>query len=217
MMQRKRTSSTLFWILLGVCCAACFVVGCDKSGELDTPPTAPSAVGPTIYSLVAQDTTLSRSSGGILTVSCKWTSPYKVATAAAYLAFVRSVKDIKTEPVGIIGTETASVSTSLRVLRFSGSGDGLRPEVLFQTASETASGTADVASDTVAFYNRFQDPLVFSTGIGTEELEGAWGVEIPFTKNDIGDAPLGKQQMLLWMMVNGYKTNTLAFEIEFSL
>ena len=194
-------------LLLAVFLSLIVVTGCDKSGELETPPTAPSSVGPTIYSLTAQDTTLSRSSGGILTVSCKWTSPWTVATAAAYLAFVRSVKDIVTEPVGIIGTETASTTGSLL----------FAPSYGVLPAAQVATNPAEAASDTVAFYARFEHPLVFSTGIGTQELEGAWGVEIPFTKNDIGDAPLGKQQMLLWMVINGVKTNTLAFEIEFTL
>lgn len=177
-----------FYILVFVLLA---IVGCGKTGEIEEPPPPFSHVGPTISNLVANSTKITRNGGGILDISCKWFSPAPVSTATAYLAFVRSVKDAATEPIGVIASKTNAT-----------------PSVLEIRGSES-----DQAS---AFFVRFKDPIMIPTGIGTSQLSGLWNVALPFTRSDVFDAPLGKQQMLLWMTVNNMKTNSLAFEIEFT-
>ena len=57
--------------------------------------------------------------------------------------------------------------------------------------------------------------MVIPTTIGTIQQTGYWSVAIPFPSSIVGKATLGKQQMLLWMVLNERKTNTLAFEIQF--
>jgi hypothetical protein len=137
-------------------------------------------------------------------LNCEWTSPAKVATATTKVAFVRTITIEKTEPVAVIGSGTATTTANLLW------------NLLPQTATSTTTATSTCnASDTEAFFTRWEDPISIPTKIGTEELAGAFSVEIPFVPKDICDAPLGTQQMLIYMHVNGVKTNTLAFEITF--
>ncbi len=82
-------------------------------------------------------------------------------------------------------------------------------------ASGTASSTNIVATIRSGFKEEFATPLVIPTAISSSKTEGYWRVEIPLASGVTSDAPLGKNQMLLWMVLNGRKSNTLAFELEF--
>ncbi len=199
-----RSLSSVVLLLVVVC----FSVACEKSGELTYPAGPGTAVGPTISHLTAANAVLSRTDGGILRLSCAWTTPWAVSTATAYVAFVRSLLDGQASPTGVIGSGTASDVASVTT--------GVPAHTDGQTQPAT---TTAIASDTVgnpaAFFLRFQSPLTIPLGIGTDQRAGFFQLDIPFPKADIGDAPLGKQQMLLWMMINGMKTNSLAFEVEF--
>ncbi len=183
-------------------------VACDESGEVVYPEAPPSSVGPTLANLQAGTTTLSRRNGGILRLSCEWASPRAVTTGTAYVAFVRSLSDVLASPTGVIGSGTASTTVTATSTTTATS---------TATASDTstASGTA-TASETAAFFARFETPIAVPLGIGTDQKQGYFSVEIPFPTADIADAPLGRQQMLLWMVINGVKTNSLAFEVEFT-
>jgi hypothetical protein len=183
------------------------IVGCETSGELKPVPGPASYVGPTISNFTSTARTLSKVNGGILDISCRWNSPNPVATAAAFLAFVRSLQDPKTEPVGIIGSGTATTSLRLPNLAEDFPSRQIFAAPLAQTASEAA-----LASE-AAFFAKFADPIVIPSGIGTNDLTGLWRVQLPFPAPDLVNAPLGNQQMLLWMNINGMRTNSLAFEI----
>ena len=91
-------------ILLAVCAS----VACDKSGEIESSQPAGSAIGPTIANLVSTTKQLSKASGGILRLSCDWSSPWIISTGTAYLIFVRSIQDTQASPTGVIGSGTAS-------------------------------------------------------------------------------------------------------------
>ncbi|RCK78326.1 MAG: hypothetical protein OZSIB_1568 [Candidatus Ozemobacter sibiricus] len=186
----------------------CFTVACEKSGELTYPAGPGTAVGPTISRLIAANTVLSRANGGILRLSCAWTTPWPISTATAYVAFVRSLLDGQASPTGVVGSGTASDVASITT------GAPAPTDGQTQTATTTATAS-DTVADPAAFFLRFQSPLVIPLGIGTDQLTGFFQLDIPFPKADISDAPLGKQQMLLWMMINGRQTNSLAFEVEF--
>ena len=176
-------------------------LGCDSNdGALPDPVAPTSFVVPTIKSLKVTSTQVSRSKGGILGFSCQWTSPTKVATAAAYLAFVRTIYNPVTEPVGIIASSSASMTANLKS---------------FPLLATVASSTATCTTNLETFYSRFKEPIYIASKIGTDRLSGGWSVSIPFTSDDVCDGPNGKQQMLFWMKINGVKTNTLAFEMEF--
>ncbi|PKL46512.1 MAG: hypothetical protein CVV42_16220 [Candidatus Riflebacteria bacterium HGW-Riflebacteria-2] len=176
---------------------AFFLAGCDKTGQIKEPLPPYSYVTPTIQSLDIVATTISKTTGGIMKLSCEWTSPSVVSTATAYLGFVRTIQDVVTEPVGVIASDTASKTSSLLY-------------------SGYADARASSNAETEAFYQRFKDPIAIPTKIGTENLAGQWGAEIPFTPQDIYGAPLGVHQMILYMSINGVKTNTLAFEMTFT-
>ena len=174
---------------LTVLLLALFLTGCDKTGQLKEPLPPYSYVTPTIQSLEIIATSISRTTGGIMKLTCEWTSPSIVSTATAYLGFVRTIQDTVTEPVGVIASETATKTASL----------------MFAASAETE-----------AFYQRFKDPIAIPTKIGTDNQAGRWSAEIPFTPQDIYGAPLGVHQMILYMSINGVKTNTLAFEMTFT-
>jgi len=195
-------------ILLAVCAS----VACDKSGEIESSQPAGSAIGPTIANLVSTTKQLSKASGGILRLSCDWSSPWIISTGTAYLIFVRSIQDTQASPTGVIGSGTASHTNPTAALPL--------PNIMTQAASTTDATTTtasqtSTASDSPAFFARFKDPLSIPLGIGTDRKEGVFSVEIPFPTADISDAPLGNQQMLLWILMNGVKTNSLALEVEF--
>lgn len=189
-------------IFLTILICSLLSFGCDGSdGALSDPVGPVSYVVPTIQNLNVTSTQVSRSEGGILGFTCEWTSPGKIGTAAAYLAFVRTIYNPVTGPVGVIGSATATASANI---------------LDFPIVAATATDTATCTTDLVAFYSRFKDPIYIPTKVGTDELGGGWSVAIPFTPDDVCDAPEGKQQMLFWMQMNGLKTNTLAFEMEFT-
>ena len=193
-------------LLLIVVITALAASGCtEKTGANEDPvaPWYPSYVTPTVSNLKAYATSISRCSGGILKLTCDWTSPGAVSTITAYVGFVRTIQNPKTEPVGIIASQVASLS---RDIRFS---------FLGQIATTTATTTACVASETEAFYRRFNEPIKVVTKIGTSETAGQWGAEIPFAHEDIASAPLGVHQMIFYMEINHHKTNTHAFELTF--
>lgn len=176
---------------------AFFLVGCDKTGQIEEPLPPFSYVTPTIQSLDIFATTISKTTGGIMRLSCEWTSPSSVSTATAYLGFVRTIQDVVTEPVGVIASETATRTSSLFY-------------------SGLASIRPSANAETEAFYLRFKEPIAIPTKIGTDNQAGQWAAEIPFTPQDIYGAPLGVHQMILYMSINGVKTNTLAFEMTFT-
>ncbi len=176
-------------------------VGCSsKSGALPEAVFPVSYVTPTISGLQATSTSISKAAGGIMTITCNWTSPGIVSTATGYLGFVKTISDMDTEPIGKIGSGTATVTASL-----------LYPSIRFQTTTDTTV----VATDTTAFYERFKEPIPIPTKVGTDQLEGLWSVDIPFVAEDVKDAPLGIHQMIFYMKINGLKTNTLSFEMTF--
>jgi len=130
-------------------------------------------------------------------LNCEWISPVAVSTATAYLGFVRTIQDVVTEPVGVIASATATQTKSL-------------------LSSSTSGFKAALSAETEAFYQRFKTPIAIPTRVGTDQWAGNWGAEIPFTPQDIYGAPLGVHQMILYMSINGVKTNTLAFEMTFA-
>ncbi|MBU1109766.1 MAG: hypothetical protein KKB51_24000 [Candidatus Riflebacteria bacterium] len=176
---------------------ACFLVGCDKTGQLEGPLSPNSYVTPTIQNLQVVATSISLTTGGIMRINCEWTSPSSVSTATAYLGFVRTIQDMGTEPVGVIASETATQTKNL-------------------LPSSVSAFRRALTAEAEAFYLRFKDPISIPTKIGTDQQAGVWGAEIPFTSQDISGAPLGVHQMMLYMSINGAKTNTLAFEITFT-
>lgn len=183
-------------ILLSILIAAAiFSSGCDeKTGIIKPPPPPYSYVTPTLQNLVVETQILSKCVGGILKLNCEWTSPHAVSTATAFVGFVRTIKDPKTEPIGVIasGTEEAE---DLLVRRF-------------QLVSPDC-----IATNTAEFYARFVDPIEIPSRIGTDEIAGKWVAEIPFTPSDLRGAPLGIHQMMIYKTINRMKTNTLSFEI----
>lgn len=184
-------------IMLG----AIFSGGCsEKTGALNDSvgPNVYSYVNPTIANLQVVATSISKSTGGIVRLNCEWTTPGVVSTATAYLGFVRTIQDYVHEPVGVIGSDTATLTRNLPM----------------NIAALTASAPVDT-SNPAAFYERFKNPIAIPTKIGTTQLSGLWSAEIPLPNEDIFYAPLGVHQMVFYMSINGVKTNTLSFEMTF--
>jgi len=123
-----------------------------------------------------------------------------VSSISAYVGFVRTIQNPKTEPVGVIASGVASLSKNLR------------HNLLWQTTTATTTCTA---SDSTAFYSKFKDPIIVPTKIGTDQTAGQWAAQIPFAHEDIASAPLGVHQMIFYMYINYQKTNTLSFEVTF--
>ncbi|GAB4275026.1 MAG: hypothetical protein Kow0029_15810 [Candidatus Rifleibacteriota bacterium] len=198
--MKRNFSFFLLLILIG-----CLSLGCsEKTGILPDEVPEPVYVTPTISNLQVENTSISKCGGGILTIRCEWSSPNKVGTATAYLGFVKTIKNPTTEPVGVIGSQTATITASLL--------PQLSAELLAQTT--TATDTC-MASDTAAFFAKYADPIMIPTKIGTDQTYGRWEVDIPFAPEDTSIAPLGVYQMIFYMNINGMKTNTLAFELTF--
>ncbi len=82
-----------------------------------------------------------------------------------------------------------------------------------------SSGTASASIRTTIlgarFLDEFHTPIEIPTSVGSATTKGIWRVQLPFPVATVADAPLGKHQMLLWMVINGYRSNSLAFELEF--
>lgn len=192
-------------LALCVCVLATLASGCtDKSGAIEEPLPPWSYITPTVQNLKTYSTSISKCSGGILRLTCDWTSPSTVSTATAYLGFVRTIQNSKTEPIGVIASAVATISKDIRA--------GLAWQT---TIATTTWGLGCLASDTEAFYTKFKEPIAMPTRIGTNEGAGQWGVAIPFAHDDIASAPLGVHQMIFYMYINRQKTNTLSFELTF--
>jgi predicted small secreted protein len=192
----KKTLAFFFFVIL----LAALTTGCDeKSGILPDIPVEPDYTAPTISNVQIQNSNISKCGGGIMRISCDWSSPAKVSTATAYLGFVKTITDPDTEPVAVIGSQPVEID------------DFARQSLLLQ---QIASITC-VASDTALFYSRYSRPIAIPTKIGTNEKSGRWEVDIPFAPEDTFMAPLGVYQMILYMKINRIKTNTLSFEMTF--
>lgn len=108
------------------------------------------------------------------------------------------------------------------VIPFDYSAMRLATKFNYASTTRTISNTNTTASETVNdpqavadFYRKYADPILIPVKINTNETAGQFYAQIPFTVNDIASAPLGVHQMMLYMNINGYKTNTLAFELTF--
>ena len=202
-------------------------VGCGKSGALDDPV---SYITPSIQNLQTQSTNIAKCTGGILAFTCDWTSPSVVNSANAYLSFVKTIDLPITEPIGVIGSATEMITNSSfravltnETIPFDfASSMRLATKFNYASVSRTISNTSTTASETVNdpkavadFYRKYSEPISIPVRISTNETSGQFFAQIPFTVNDIASAPLGVHQMMLYMNINGYKTNTLSFELTF--
>ena len=177
----KKPSLPFITLALGL--LACLIlVACDE-GKGTSP--AVSYLNPSISDLTVSGNTITNTDGGILTLTCGWTNPDAVYSAAAYLAYSTTLTDTSNGPTGVLASGTATAAARI--------------------------GTAIRSG----FQQEFATPLVIPTAISSTDVEGYWSVQIPFPASVTADAPIGKSQMLLWMVFNNRKSNTLAFEIEF--
>ena len=234
----KKSKLSIYTKLLCIAFIIAYIVvttGCGKSGELEDPV---SYLTPSIQNLQTKSTNIAKCTGGILSFTCDWTSPHTVSSANAYLSFVKTIDLPITEPIGVIGSAAEMiVSSSTRAVVSEGItavmtndpipfdfGSSLRLATKFNYAStsRTVSNTTTTASETVNdpiatadFYRKYANPIIIPVKINTNETAGQFFAQIPFTTGDIASAPLGVHQMMLYMKINGYKTNTLAFELTF--
>jgi hypothetical protein len=221
------------------------LLGCNEGSELTSPVSPVWSLSPTLASLTVSGNTISRAEGGILKLSCRWTNSEAVTSATAYLAFVEELNSPTLGPQGIISSDTTASSTVATTVKNLGIPYSLlwqttttattttatssatttaTTTTTTTTASTTTTTTTTATSTTTVTASSsiwlpsslFSNPLALPTGIATRDLSGVWSVEIPFPASAIANAPDGKQQMQLWMMINSKKTNTLAFEITFS-
>lgn len=81
-------------------------------------------------------------------------------------------------------------------------------------SSGTASASVRSSVLGAGFFDEFATPLEIPTSMGEASTEGIWRVQLPFPVATVASATVGKHQMLLWMIIDGYKTNSLAFELE---
>ncbi|HOT26542.1 MAG TPA: hypothetical protein PLU72_00040 [Candidatus Ozemobacteraceae bacterium] len=81
-------------------------------------------------------------------------------------------------------------------------------------SSGTASASFRASVRGAGFFDEFASPLEIPTSLGAASTEGIWQVQLPFPVATVASATVGKHQMLLWMIIDGYKTNSLAFELE---
>ena len=200
--------------------------GCGKSGALEDPV---SYITPSIQNLQTKSTNIAKCTGGILSFTCDWTSPQVVNSANAYLSFVKTIDLPITEPIGVIGSATEMITNdSFRAvltndpIPFEFSGLRMATKFNYASTSRTISNNTNTASETVNdpeavadFYRKYANPILIPVKINTNETAGQFFAQIPFTVNDIASAPLGVHQMMLYMKINGYKTNTLSFELTF--
>ena len=211
-----------------------FTTGCGKSGALEAPL---SFVTPSIQNLQTKSTNIAKCTGGILSFTCDWTSPSVVNSANAYLSFVKTIDLPITEPIGVIGSAAemiissssrAVVSEEITALMtndpipFDFGSLRLATKFNYASTSRTISNTTTTASETVNdpiatadFYRKYAEPILIPVRINTNETAGQFFAQIPFTTGDIASAPLGVHQMMLYMKINGCKTNTLSFELTF--
>ena len=152
--------SSLFLLVL-------LVLGCSEGIESSSPVSVTSPLSPTISKLVVSGNTISKKSGGILKISCTWTSPEAVSSATGYLSYVQNLNASNSGATGIIGpsgttgsgTTTATAATKVGIfippnppfndILFQATASGTATDT--SPASGTASGTpSGTASGTVA-------------------------------------------------------------------
>lgn len=204
------------------------IIGCEKSGELPNSLNLnQSFVVPTISNLSISNNVLARSKGGIIKISCKWCSPNEVASSWVNIVFVKSIFDGLASYSGVIDILSSDAATIPTITTsttsiFTYNNSNADWNVLnenFNSSSQVATlSNVQLATDTQsnpnAFYSRFSRVLTFPVEIGTDKHEGILSLDLPFPKLDIIDAPLGNHIFVLWMVINGRKTNSLAFEIK---
>ncbi len=232
----KKSKQSIYTKLLFIMFITAYIVittGCGKSGEVDDPV---SYLTPSIQNLQTKSTNIAKCTGGILSFTCDWTSPQVVNSAKAYLSFVKTIDLPITEPIGVIGSASEMiVSSSTRAVVSDESiaimtndpipfdfGSMRLAKFNYASTSRTISNTTTTASETVNdpiatadFYRKYSEPILIPVRINTNETAGQFFAQIPFTTGDIASAPLGVHQMMLYMKINGYKTNTLSFELTF--
>lgn len=233
----KKSKLSIYSKLLCIAFITAYIVittGCGKSGAIEDPV---SYLTPSIQNLQTKSTNIAKCTGGILSFTCDWTSPQVVSSANAYLSFVRTIDLPLTEPIGVIGSAAEMiVSSSSRAVISEGItavmtndpipfdfGSSLRlAKFNYASTSRTISNTTTTASETVNdpiatadFYRKYAEPILIPVRINTNETAGQFFAQIPFTTGDIASAPLGVHQMMLYMKINGCKTNTLSFELTF--
>ena len=234
----KKSKLSIYSKLFCIAFITAYIVittGCGKSGAIEDPV---SYLTPSIQNLQTKSTNIAKCTGGILSFTCDWTSPQVVSSANAYLSFVKTIDLPITEPIGVIGSAAEMiVSSSTRAVIREGItavmtndpipfdfGSSLRLATKFNYAStsRTISNTTTTASETVNdpqatadFYRKYAEPILIPVRINTNETAGQFFAQIPFTTGDIASAPLGVHQMMLYMKINGCKTNTLSFELTF--
>lgn len=189
--------------------------GCGKSGAIKDPV---SYVTPSIQNLQTQSTNIAKCTGGILAFTFDWTSPKVVSTASAYLSFVKTIDLPVTEPIGVIGSATEMITNSS--LRASAVITNEKLPLYYDLKEyglklDNATSSINNPQAIIDFYKKYEKPILIPVKISTEETSGQFFAQIPFTPNDIASAPLGIHQMMVYMNINGYKTNTLAFELTF--
>ncbi len=81
-------------------------------------------------------------------------------------------------------------------------------------SSGTASASFRTSIHSAGFYDEFATPLEIRTTLGQVSTEGLWQATLPFPVATVASATVGKHQMLFWMVIDGYKTNSLGFELE---
>ncbi len=232
----KKSKQSIYTKLLFIMFITAYIVittGCGKSGEVDDPV---SYLTPSIQNLQTKSTNIAKCTGGILSFTCDWTSPQVVSSANAYLSFVKTIDLPITEPIGVIGSASEMiVSSSTRAVVSDESmaimtndpipfdfGSMRLAKFNYASTSRTISNTNTTASETVNdpiatadFYRKYSEPILIPVRINTNETAGQFFAQIPFTTGDIASAPLGVHQMMLYMKINGCKTNTLSFELTF--
>ena len=233
----KKSKLSIYSKLLCIAFITAYIVittGCGKSGAIEDPV---SYLTPSIQNLQTKSTNIAKCTGGILSFTCDWTSPQVVSSANAYLSFVKTIDLPITEPIGVIGSAAEMiVSSSTRAVVSDGITAVMTNDPIpfdfgslrlakFNYASTTRSVNSAItstASETVNdpiatadFYRKYAEPILIPVRINTNETAGQFFAQIPFTTGDIASAPLGVHQMMLYMKINGCKTNTLSFELTF--
>ena len=233
----KKSKLSIYSKLLCIAFITAFIVittGCGKSGAIEDPV---SYLTPSIQNLQTKSTNIAKCTGGILSFTCDWTSPQVVSSANAYLSFVKTIDLPITEPIGVIGsasemvTDTSSNITTNKSFRaimtnetipFDYSAIRLATKFNYASTTRTLNNNTTTASETVNdpeavedFYRKYANPILIPVKINTNETAGQFFAQIPFTTGDIASAPLGVHQMMLYMKINGCKTNTLSFELTF--
>lgn len=235
MKKSKLSITPKFLCLLLLAIFAITANGCGKSGAIEDPI---SYITPSIQNLQTKSTNIAKCTGGILSFTCDWTSPEVVNSANAYLSFVKTIDLPITEPIGVIGSASEMiVSSSTRAVVSEeitavmtndpipfdfGSYSRLATKFNYASTTRTISNSTTTASETLNdpiatadFYRKYAEPILIPVKINTNETAGQFFAQIPFTTGDIASAPLGVHQMMLYMKINGYKTNTLSFELTF--